>query len=77
MHALEGYIKANPDATRALLRAVARGNNLIVDNPAESDDLLFKQFPKISPSVLKTVMSHSRSTFRRNLRMYRGMKARH
>ncbi len=63
------YIKANPDTTRALLRAIARGNNLIIDNPAESDELLVKQFPKISPSVLKTVMSHSRSTFRRNLRM--------
>jgi NitT/TauT family transport system substrate-binding protein len=69
VHALDTYIKANPDTTRALLRAIARGNNLIIDNPAESDELLVKQFPKISPSVLKTVMSHSRSTFRRNLRM--------
>jgi ABC-type nitrate/sulfonate/bicarbonate transport system substrate-binding protein len=69
VHALDSYIKANPDVTRALLRAIARGNNLIIDNPAESDDLLVKQFPKISPSVLKTVMSRSRSTFRRNLRM--------
>jgi NitT/TauT family transport system substrate-binding protein len=69
VHALDSYIKANPDTTRALLRAIARGNNLIIDNPAESDDLLVKQFPKINPSVLKTVMSHSRSTFRRNLRM--------
>lgn len=69
VHALDSYIKANPNATRALLRAIARGNNLIIDNPAESDDLLVKQFPKIDPSVLKTVMSHSRSTFRRNLRM--------
>ncbi|HEY1234030.1 MAG TPA: ABC transporter substrate-binding protein [Candidatus Binatia bacterium] len=69
VHALDSYIKANPNATRALLRAIARGNNLIIDNPAESDDLLIKQFPKIDPSVLKTVMSHSRSTFRRNLRM--------
>jgi len=69
VHALDSYIKANPDATRALLRAIARGNNLIIDSPAESDEILIKQFPKISPSVLKTVMSHSRSTFRRNLRM--------
>ena len=69
VHALDNYIKANPDATRALLRAIARGNNLLIDNPAESDELLVKQFPKIAPSVLKTVMSHSRSTFRRNLRM--------
>ena len=69
VHALDSYIKANQNSTRALLRAIARGNNLIIDNPAESDDLLIKQFPKIDPSVLKTVMSHSRSTFRRNLRM--------
>jgi ABC-type nitrate/sulfonate/bicarbonate transport system substrate-binding protein len=69
VHALDSYIKANPDATRALLRAIARGNNLIIDNPAESDELLVKQFPKITPAVLKTVMSRSRSTFRRNLRM--------
>jgi NitT/TauT family transport system substrate-binding protein len=69
VHALDNYIKANPEATRALLRAIARGNNLIIDNPAESDELLVKQFPKIAPSVLKTVMSHSRSTFRRNMRM--------
>ena len=69
IHALDTYIKANPDATRALLRAIARGNNLIIDNPAESDDLLIKQFPKIAPTVLKSVMGHSRSTFRRNLRM--------
>jgi ABC-type nitrate/sulfonate/bicarbonate transport system substrate-binding protein len=69
VHALENYIKANPDTTRALMRAIARGNNLIIDNPAESDELLVKQFPKISPTVLKTVMAHSRSTFRRNLRM--------
>lgn len=69
VHALEPYIKANPDATRALLRAIARGNNLIIDNPAEADDLLVKQFPKVAPSVLKTVMSRSRPTFRRNLRM--------
>ena len=69
VHALDNYVKANPDATRALLRAMARGNNLIIDNPGESDEILVKQFPKITPSVLKTVMSHSRSTFRRNLRM--------
>jgi NitT/TauT family transport system substrate-binding protein len=69
VHALDNYIRANSDTTRALLRAIARGNNLIIDNPAESDDLLVKQFPKIAPSVLKTVMSHSRSTFRRNMRM--------
>ena len=68
VHALENYVKANPDATRALLRAMARGNNLILDSPAESDDLLVKQFSKISPAVLKTVMSRSRSAFRRNLR---------
>ena len=69
VHALDSYIKANPAVTRALLRAIARGNNLIIDHPGESDDLLVKQFPKISPTVLKTVMSHSRSTFRRNMRM--------
>ncbi len=69
VHALDNYIKANPDATRALLRAIARGNNLIIDSPGESDEILVKQFPKISPSVLRTVMSHSRSTFRRNMRM--------
>jgi NitT/TauT family transport system substrate-binding protein len=69
VHGVENYVKANPDATRALLRAMARGNNLILDNPTESDDLLIKQFPKISPSVLKTVMSRSRPAFRRNLRM--------
>jgi NitT/TauT family transport system substrate-binding protein len=69
VHALDSYIKANQNSTRALLRAIARGNNLIIDNPAESDDLLIKQFPKISPTVLKSVMGHSRSTFRRNLRM--------
>jgi len=69
VHALDHYIKANPDATRALVRAIARGNNLIIDNPAESDELLVKQFPKIAPSVLKTVMGRSRSAFRRNMRM--------
>ncbi len=69
VHALDSYIKANPEATRGLIRAIARGNNLIIDNPAESDDLLIKQFPKISPAVIKAVMSHSRSSFRRNLRM--------
>ena len=73
VHALDTYIKAHPDYTRSLLRAIARGNNLIIDNPAESDDLLVKQFPKIDPSVLKTVMSHSRSTFRRNLRNRHGL----
>ena len=68
VHGVENYVKANPDSTRALLRAIARGNNLILDNPTESDDLLVKQFPKIDASVLKTVMSRSRSAFRRNLR---------
>jgi ABC-type nitrate/sulfonate/bicarbonate transport system substrate-binding protein len=68
VHGVENDGKANIDTTRSLLRAIARGNNLILDNPAESDDLLVKQFPKISASVLKTVMSHSRSAFRRNLR---------
>ena len=33
VHALDTYIKAHPDSTRALLRAIARGNNLIIDNP--------------------------------------------
>ncbi|HEY7163360.1 MAG TPA: ABC transporter substrate-binding protein [Candidatus Binatia bacterium] len=69
VHALDTYIKANPEATRALLRAMARGNNLIIDNPSEADEILIKQFPKISPSVLKTVMNNSRSMFRRNMRM--------
>ena len=68
VHGMENYVKTNPESTRALLRAMARGNNLILDNPAESDDLLVKQFPKISPSVLKAVMSRSRSAFRRDLR---------
>jgi NitT/TauT family transport system substrate-binding protein len=71
VHGLDGYIKANSDTTRALLRAIARGNNLIIDNPTESDELLVKQFPKISSTVLKTVMAHSRATFRRNLRSTR------
>jgi ABC-type nitrate/sulfonate/bicarbonate transport system substrate-binding protein len=69
VHALDSYIKTNPAVTRALVHAIARGNNLIIESPGESDDLLVKQFPKIDPVVLKTVMSHSRSTFRRNLRM--------
>lgn len=69
VHGIDSYIKANPEITRALLRAIARGNNLIIDNTAESDELLVKQFPKVSPTVLKTVMARSRPTFRRNLRM--------
>jgi NitT/TauT family transport system substrate-binding protein len=69
VHGLENFIKANPTVTRGLVRAIARGNNLILDNPAESDELLVKQFPKIGPAVLKTVMANSRATFRRNLRM--------
>jgi ABC-type nitrate/sulfonate/bicarbonate transport system substrate-binding protein len=69
VHALDSYIKANPAVTRALVHAIARGNNFIIDSPGESDDLLVKQFPKIDPVVLKTVMSHSRSTFRRNMKM--------
>lgn len=68
MLALETYVKANPDVTRAFLRALARGNNFIIDNPIESDELLVKQFPKIDPNVLKTVAGRSRSTFRRNMR---------
>ncbi len=71
VHGLEDYIKANPAATRGLARAIARGNNLILDNPAESDDLLIKQFPRISSSVLKTVMADCRASFRHNLRMTR------
>jgi len=69
VHGIDSYIRANTDTTRALVRAIARGNNLIIDNPAESDELLVKQFPKVSPTVLKTVMARSRPTFRRNLRM--------
>ena len=68
MIALETYVKANPDVTRAFLRALARGNNFIIDNPTESDELLVKQFPKIDPNVLKTVTGRTRSTFRRNVR---------
>ena len=53
VHGIENYIKANLTATRGLARAIARGNNVILDNPAASDDLLIKQFPRISPAVLK------------------------
>jgi NitT/TauT family transport system substrate-binding protein len=69
VHAPEAYLKSNAEATRAMLRAIARGNNLILDNPTESDEILVKQFPKIAPSVLKTVMGRSRPTFRRNMKM--------
>jgi NitT/TauT family transport system substrate-binding protein len=69
VHAMETYVKSNPEPVKALLRALARGNNLILDNPAESDEILVKHFPKIAPAVLKTVMGRSRATFRRNLRM--------
>ncbi|HET9883120.1 MAG TPA: hypothetical protein VFS81_15295, partial [Candidatus Binatia bacterium] len=43
--------------------------NLILDNPSESDEILVKHFPKISPSVLRTVMARSRATFRRDMKM--------
>lgn len=69
IHATEAYLKNNVDSTRALLRAVVRGNNLILDNPSESDEILVKHFPKISPSVLRTVMARSRATFRRDMKM--------
>lgn len=69
VHATEAFLKNNAQATRAVLRAIVRGNNLIIDNPAESDAILVKHFPKISPSVLRTVMDRSRATFRRNMRM--------
>lgn len=69
IHATEAYLKNNVDSTRALLRAVVRGNNLILDNPSESDEILVKHFPKISPSVLRTVMARSRPTFRRDMKM--------
>jgi NitT/TauT family transport system substrate-binding protein len=71
VHAMEAYLKSNSEPVKALLRAIARGNNLIIDNPAESDEILVKQFPKIAPAVLKTVMARSRPTFRRDLRMTR------
>lgn len=69
INAMEGYIEKNPDRVRAVLRAVARGNNLIIDNAAESDQVLFEHFPKIDPAVLKAVMEYARSKFRRNLKM--------
>ena len=69
VHATETYLKNNPESTRAVLRAIVRGNNLILDNPSESDEILVRHFPKISPSVLRTVMSRSRATFRRNMTM--------
>lgn len=71
VHTTEDYLKANAAAARALVRAIARGNNLLIDNPSESDEILIKHFSKISPSVLKTVMSRSRQTFRRDLKMTR------
>ena len=69
INAMEGYIKKNPDTVRAVLRAVALGNNLVIDNAAESDEILFKHFQKIDPLVLKAVMEQARSRFRRNMRM--------
>ena len=69
VHAMETYLRNNAESTRAVLRAIVRGNNLILENPSESDEILVRHFPKISPSVLRTVMSGSRATFRRNMRM--------
>jgi NitT/TauT family transport system substrate-binding protein len=68
---LEGYAQKNPDVVTAVARALARGNNLMIENPAESDKLLQEHLPKISPAVLKAVMGHARGLFRRNMRMTR------
>lgn len=68
---LEGYAQKHPDVVRAVVRALARGNNLIIENPAESDRVLQEHLPKIAPAVLKAVMEHARGLFRRNMRMTR------
>jgi NitT/TauT family transport system substrate-binding protein len=69
IHAMESYVKKNPNMVRAVLRALARGNNLILDNPAESDKLLSEHYRKLDPTVLKAVMKHARPKFRHNMKM--------
>jgi NitT/TauT family transport system substrate-binding protein len=69
INAMEGYIKNNPGVVRAVLRALARGNNFIIDNPMESDRVLSERYKKLDPGVLNAVMKHARPLFRHNMTM--------
>lgn len=48
----EEYMKSNPDHVRAVVRAVSRANNFILQNPEEAAKLLQQYFTNIQPAML-------------------------
>lgn len=66
---LADYAKKNPDLVRAMARALARGNNLIMDQPTAANQALAKALPELKPDVLDPVMALAKGLFGRNMRM--------
>lgn len=62
------YARANPEAVRRTTRAIARGINLILDQPEEAKRALLRDF-KVEPDLLSRSMDNLAPAYRRNGRM--------
>ncbi|MBI3078945.1 MAG: ABC transporter substrate-binding protein, partial [Deltaproteobacteria bacterium] len=66
---LTSYIERNPQVTEQASRAIARANNLILDQPEEAKGLLRKDFGRIHPGVLSASLDAIRPAFPRDGKM--------
>jgi ABC-type nitrate/sulfonate/bicarbonate transport system substrate-binding protein len=57
LYARKDYVDQNRDTARRVARAIARGNNFIVDNPAATLTLLPEHFPRVPAPMLEEAMA--------------------
>ena len=58
------WIKANPDIARSLVRAVARADTVLREQPATALPVLKQLYPELSPQQVESIYAASRSHFR-------------
>lgn len=62
------YAEKNPAVVRKVVRAIGRASNFVLDNPAETRDIMLKAFDKTEPAVMAAVIDNIRSAFARDAR---------
>lgn len=64
LQATSGWIEDNPDTARALVRAVAKANRVLREDPQTALPVLTQLYPDLSPASVEGIYTASQSHFR-------------
>ena len=61
------WAKSNPETAKKFLRAVSRGYNFAIDNPAEAAEILLKYAPELDRALVMRSQEYLKTRYRDNL----------